>query len=221
MRTIRALTIATAVAIALPTAATAQHGRQFNDAWFWGLKGGGLTIADSSEKYKQTGMIGVDWLITRTHGGLYISGAQTFFSRRTLTFRDPAAPVDSGFRVIDLKNMRKLDVALMGFPGEHLRFHPYVGVGFSLNQVAEAQARGPFATSDQLDFAEQVIQDHRTSFSPLFIGGGQYRMTRFSVFGQATLSPAQKGFILYNGRPWNFGYELGLRYNFGTSIDRN
>jgi len=36
MRTIRALTIASAIAAVLPNAAAAQHGRQFKDAWFWG-----------------------------------------------------------------------------------------------------------------------------------------------------------------------------------------
>lgn len=218
---IRALTIAAALVEMLPTVVTAQSGRQFNDAWFWGIKGGGLTLADSGQAYKQSALVGVDWLITRTHGGLYVSGAQTFFSRQALALRDSSGGLDSGYRVIDLKNMRKLDVAIMGFPGEHLKFHPYVGIGFTLNEVADAQARGPFANADQSNFADRTILAHRASFSPLFIAGGQYRLTRFSVFGQATLSPSQKEFILYNGRPFNFGYEVGLRYNVGTSISRD
>ena len=218
---IRALTIAAALVEMLPTVATAQSGRQFNDAWFWGIKSGGLTLADSGQAYKQSALVGVDWLITRTHGGLYVSGAQTFFSRRALALRDSSGGLDSGYRVIDLKNMRKLDVAIMGFPGEYLTFHPYVGIGFTLNEVADAQARGPFANADQSNFADRTILARRASFSPLFIAGGQYRLTRFSVFGQATLSPSQKEFILYNGRPFNFGYEFGLRYNVGTSISRD
>jgi hypothetical protein len=221
MRSIRALMVAVAVVAAVPTLAAAQHGRQFNDAWFWGIKGGGLTLADSGQSYRQSPMAGVDWLITRTHGGLYISGAQSFFKQQTFTLRDPSAPLDSGFRVIDLQNMRKLDMAIMGFPGEHLRFHPYVGIGFTLAEVATATPRGPFSSQDQESYAAQVIQENKANFSPLFIGGGQYRLTRFSVFGQLTLSPAQKNFLLYNGRPWTFGYEFGLRYNFGSAIDRD
>jgi hypothetical protein len=221
MRTIRALTIATAIIAMLPTLAAAQAGRNFKDAWFWGIKAGGISLADSSTSYKQAPMAGVDWLITRTHGGLYISGAQSFFSRQAFTLRDPVAGTDSGVRVIDLKNMRKLDMAIMGFPGEHLRFHPYVGVGFSLNQVAEAEPQGPFGNTGQLTSAEQVIQDQKTAFSPLLIVGGQYRMTRFSVFGQATLSPVNTSFLLYNGKPYSIGYEFGLRYNVGSSISRD
>jgi hypothetical protein len=218
---IRALTVATAIVAALPAIATAQHGRQFKDAWFWGIKGGGITLADSGQAYKQAPMLGVDWMITRTHGGLYVSGAQSFFTQQTLVLRDAAAGVDSGFRVVDLKNMRKLDMAIMGFPGDGIRLHPYVGVGFTLSQVADVQPRGPFGNPDQITSTAQVIQAQRAAFSPLFIGGAQYRMTRFSVFGQLTLSPAQKEFILYNGRPWNFGYEVGLRYNVGSSISRD
>lgn len=221
MRTIRALMIATAIVGTLPTVVAAQSGRQFSDSWFWGIKAGGITMADSGGAYRQSPFAGIDWLITRNRGGLYVSGAETFFTRRALTLRDSAAGLDSGFRVIDLKNMRKLDVAIMGFPGDYVKFHPYVGGGFSFSEVVEAQARGPFSSTDQSDFADRVILAQRASFTPFFIAGAQYRLARASVFGQGTLSPAQQNFILYNGRPYNFSFEFGLRYNIGSSISRD
>jgi hypothetical protein len=220
MRTIRALTMAATVVVALPTIALAQHGRQFTDAWFWGVKAGGMTFADSGQSYKQAPMAGLEWLITRNKGGLYISAGQAFFTSKTLTLHDPNAPVDSGFREISLHNLRRLDFALMGFPGEHLRFHPYVGAGFSLGEVTNATPGGPFGNADQVNYAAQVIQDQKVAFAPLFIAGAQWRMKWFSIFGQGTMSPAQRDFILYNGRPFNFTYEFGLRYNMGSSIDR-
>jgi hypothetical protein len=220
MRTFRALTIATAVVVMLPSIAAAQAGRQFKDAWFWGVKAGGIGLADSTQSFKQAPMAGVDWLITRTHGGLYISGSQSFFTRQAVTLRDQTAGLDSGFRVIDLKNMRRLDVALMGFPGEHLRFHPYVGAGFTLAQVASAEPRGPFGNADQINEAATFVQDQRTAVAPMVIVGGQYRLTQFSVFGQLTASALNENFLLYNGKPFSFGYEIGLRYNVGSSIDR-
>lgn len=220
MRTIRALTIAAAVVVALPSVSAAQHGRQFKDAWFWGIKAGGLTFADSAQSYHQAPLAGVEWLITRTRGGLYISAGQAFFNTQTITLRDPAAPVDSGHREIRLKNMRKLDVALMGFPGQHIRFHPYVGAGFTMGQVSNAVASGPFSNTDQVSYAAAVIQEQKVGFSPILIGGAQWRMQMASVFGQMTMNTAHQGFILYNGRPFNFTYEFGLRYNVGSSIDR-
>jgi len=220
MRTIRALRVAAAIVVALPAIAAAQAGRQFRDSWFWGVKAGGLTFADSAQSYRQAPMAGIDWLITRTRGGLYISAGEAFLTSKTLTFRDPNAQADSGLRVINMKNVRKLDVALMGFPGEHLTFHPYVGAGFTLNEVTDAQPVGPFGNADQLAFAQQVIQDQKVAFSPFFVVGAQWRVHYMSIIGQASVNPAQKEFLLYNGRPFNFAYEIGLRYNVGSSIDR-
>ena len=96
MRILRALTIAASV-VALPSLATAQQGRPFKDAWFWGVKAGGLSVADTGGSYSFAPMIGVEWLITRTHGGLYISAGQAFFNQRRLPTRDPDAPADTGF----------------------------------------------------------------------------------------------------------------------------
>jgi hypothetical protein len=219
MRTIRALMAATAVVVALPTIAAAQQGRGFKDSWFWGLKAGGFTMADSGQKYIQAPTVGVDWMITRTHGGLYVSGSETFFSQHSFVPRDPVSP-DSGFRPVTLKNLRQLQMMVLGFPGDHLRLHPYVGAGFTLGEVASAEPDGPFSSTDQIAFAQQTIQDRKVAFSPMFMGGVQYRLHFASVFGQVALSPTNSSFILYNGRPWNIGYEFGLRYNFGTSIDR-
>jgi hypothetical protein len=221
MRTIRALTIAASVVVALPAIAGAQQGRQFKDAWFWGVKGGGFTLADSGTQYKQAPMAGVEWLITRTHGGLYLSAGQAFFTQQTFTLRDPTAPSDSGFRSINLKNMRKFDAAIMAFPGEHNRFHPYAGIGFTVGEISDAQGQAPFGNQNQLDFTNQVIQDSKVTFSPLLMVGGQWRLSSISVFGQATANPTQHSFLLYNGRSFNFTYEFGLRYNVGSSIDRN
>jgi hypothetical protein len=221
MRTIRALAIASAVVMALPTFVAAQSGRQFGDAWFWGIKAGGFTYADTAGRYKQAPAVGVDWLITRTHGGLYISASQAFLTSQAFTLRDPSAPVDSGLRTIDLKNLRRLDAALMGFPGEHLRLHPYAGIGISFFEIADATPEEPFATVDQFNFAEQQIQSAKAGVSLLAMAGVQYRLPSFSVFGQVTFNPAQSNFILYGGRPYDFGYELGLRYNVGSSIDKD
>lgn len=219
MRTMRALTIAAAIVAAVPTIATAQQGRPFKDSWFWGIKGGGVTVVDSGQTYKQAPFAGIEWLITRTHGGIYISGGEAFFTQQTFVLRDPAQP-DSGLRIVDLKNMRKLDVAIMGFPGEHLRFHPYAGIGFTLNQIVDAHARPPFGNVDQVTYATQTIQDQKAAFAPLLMVGGQYAFKKVSIFGQASTSLTQTQFLGYNGRSNSYSYEIGVRYNAGSSIDK-
>lgn len=220
MRTIRAMTLAAAVVAVLPSVVIAQKGRGFDDSWFWGLKGGVFSVVDSGQKYVVAPTVGLEWLITRTHGGLYISGSQTFFSQHSFVLRDPVSP-DSGNRPVSINNMRKLDIALMGFPGEHLLFHPYAGLGFSVAEVGSAQAEPPFFNGDQQTFADSTVDSRRVGFTPFLIVGGQWRKRVGSVFVQGTISPAQKSFVIYNGRPFNFGLEAGFRYNFGSAIDRS
>ena len=100
MRMIRTLTIAAAVIAAL-----ADHSPPRKAAVSSRTRGSGESRPAASPsptadgKYVQAPIVGVDWLITRTHGGLYISGSETFFSQHTFTLRDPAHG-DSGLRAI-------------------------------------------------------------------------------------------------------------------------
>ncbi|HEY9226241.1 MAG TPA: hypothetical protein VIP11_06325 [Gemmatimonadaceae bacterium] len=220
MRTIRALTIAAAVVAALPMLATAQGGRQFKDSWFWGVRAGGLTLADSGSNYVVAPAVGIDWMVTRKHGGVYLAASQSFFDQHSFMLRDPVT-IDSGFRAIRLKNMRRFDAALLGFPGDQINVHPYVGIGFSVEQIASAVAEGPFSNVDQFNYAALVIQDEKVSITPVFMGGVQWRLKPISVFAQLTAAASQRSFIAYNGKPWNVGLDLGVRYNTGTAISRD
>ena len=91
------------------------------------------------------------------------------------------------------------------------------------NQIASAAAQGAFLNSSRYQLALDSVQSKKTSFTPTLIGGVQLRMAPFSVFGQAVASPSQQNFFLYNsngGQAFNFSLEGGIRYNFGSSIDR-
>ena len=154
-------------------------------------KAAGFTLADSGTRLRP----GADRrrrLADHAHARrLYVSGGQAFFNQQTFTLRDPTAPVDSGFRVVDLKNLRKLDVALMGFPGEHLRFHPYVGAGFTLSQIGDRRSpRARSRPSSSSTYARRgdpgtsASRSRRCSSAVASIA-----CTRFSVFGQVTREP--------------------------------
>ena len=73
MRKLRALTIAAAVIATLPTLAAAQAGREFKDAWFWGVKVGGFTLADSGGRIVQA-PIGRRRLADHTHAWRRVHG---------------------------------------------------------------------------------------------------------------------------------------------------
>ena len=227
MRSMRAVGAALALLLLAPGLLAAQQGRQFRDAWFWGLKGGGVAFARPGDDptatagpYENAPFGGVDWLITRTRAGLYVSFGQAFFTDSAAIPGSSSLNGDD-IRVVDVKNMRRLDVAVVGFPGQWVRVHPYVGVGFTMNALASAEPRGPFDDETERVFAETLVQEGKTVFSPMFLGGVQYRFPMASVFGQVSVSPSQQGFLMYNNRPVNVGYEIGIRYNIGSSISRD
>jgi hypothetical protein len=92
-----------------------------------------------------------------------------------------------------------------------------------LNQIGSASAQGAFLNSSRYAIALDSVQSKKTSFTPMLVGGLQVRMAPFSVFGQAVASPAQQKFFLYNmngGQAFNLSLEGGIRYNFGSSIDK-
>ncbi len=227
MRTVRALatTLGLLGGALLPAIGAAQASRPFTDAWFWGVKAGGMAFGDyganaTSSTFKMAPVAGLDWMITRRHGGLYVSYEQAFFNSRQFVLTNTSS-ADTLPREIDLQDMRRLDVAAMIFPGDNARLRPYAGLGFSLKQIATATPQGTYTNQAQFDATQSFIQNYRTGFSPFFIGGAQYRTRQVSVFGQGTASPAQKNTFLYNGKPFHLGLELGVRYNIGSSIDRN
>jgi hypothetical protein len=221
MRFLRVLTAAIGLAALLPQTSAAQAGRQFKDAWFWGIKTGGLVYSSASTTNSAAPMLGAEWLITRSRGGLYVSFDQAFLSTTgSFLDRDP----DSTFtRSVSLKNMRRLAIAAMVFPMQSAKYHPYAGFGMSLSQIGGASFQTGFVNTVRYQIALDSVQSKKASFSPIIIAGLQARMTRFSVFGQAAVSPIQQNFFLYNsnsGSAFNASLETGIRYNFGSSIDR-
>lgn len=216
MRFLRALTVATGLALVLSQQSPAQGTRQFKDAWFWGLKLGGTSYSSATTSNGGAPLIGAEWLITRTNGGLYLSLDQAFI-KTTGSFRDRdslSVPYD---RTVGLNNLRRFTVAGMIFPAQTRNLHPYAGAGFVLNQVGGvALAGSPTAIS------QDSISAKKTAFSPTFIGGVQARFRPASVFVQGTASPAQHTFFYSNisTNQLAFSLEFGVRYNVGTSIDR-
>ena len=221
MRFLRVLTAAIGLAALLPRPSAAQAGKQFKDAWFWGVKGGGMLYSSASTENSAAPLVGAEWLVTRTRGGLYLSFDQAFLTTTgSFLDRDP----DSTFqRNVALKNLRRFSIAAMVFPMQSAKYHPYAGFGMVLNQIGAASAQGAFVNSGRYQIALDSVQSKKTSFTPMLVGGLQMRMAPFSVFGQAVASPAQQRFFLYNtngGTSFNLSLEGGIRYNIGSSIER-
>jgi hypothetical protein len=221
MRLLRVLTVAIGFAALLPQSSAAQDGRQFKDAWFWGLKAGALSYSSNSTDNGGAPLVGAEWLITRTRGGLYLSFDQAFLTT-TGGFRD-RDPDSSYIALTRLKNLRRYTLAAMGFPLQRRNLHPYGGLGLSLNHIGGAALQTGPANPARYAIALDSIQSKKAAISPIFIGGVQVRYRPMSGFVQVTASPMQQGFFLANpnsNKAFNFSLEFGARYNVGSSIER-
>lgn len=219
MRAIRTLAVAALVALDV-SAAAAQSTRHFKDSWFWGLKAGETFYQVQSHPNGLAPLGGIDWLITRTNGGLYVSFDHSFLTRDSVFVNDSISPLDTVPRTVNLSGLRRFTLAGMLFPMQSYRLHPYFGLGVALHHIAKATPRGPYRNGTQQQLVLATVQQFRSAASPVVIMGAQYRLLRFSVFGQATATPANENFFLFTGSNWRTTVEGGLRYNVGSSIDR-
>lgn len=196
----------------------AQAARPFENSWFWGVKAGTLRFA-TNEQSKTVGTIGADWVITRKSGGLYVSFDMANFST-TARYADSNA--GGGFRQVEVNDLRRIGVAGMFFPVKYGRVRPYAGIGFNLDLLGDASVviDSTDTTSDTPDktFLNNVTK-RRSQVALMFLGGAQADISRVAVFAQASVVP-DAGELLIGRNPM-VGIQVGVRYNVGTSIDRN
>jgi hypothetical protein len=213
MRTVRWLSLGVALATVLPLAASAQEGRHFKNAWFWGAKAGITSFSTDRVKNAVAPSLGVEWLITRSRGGLYASFDQAFFEEETVIYTQAYGP-----HTIQMTNMRRVTLAGLAFPFNIGTLRPYGGVGLALNFIQEVAPVDPITSQDQETIVARRAMDTKDRAAFIVLGGVQLQYMRFSAFGQAAIMPSQARFML-NSRPV-YHMEAGIRWNVGSSIDR-
>jgi hypothetical protein len=219
MRLLRVLVVA-AFAALLAQPSAAQEGRPFHDAWFWGVKGGIVSYSADGTDNNGAPVVGVDWLITRTRGGLYVSADQSFIH----TYGFYREPFVTGDPYVRLDNERRYSIVGMIFPMQSPSFHPYLGVGGSLHQVVSAQIDAGITLPALRQAAQDSLQANKVAISPMVVIGGQQRLLGFSVFAQGTGTWLPKGYYMRHESPKRgiaLSIEGGIRYNIGSSIDRD
>lgn len=209
MRWVLAGLLAAALA---PADASAQRMRDFEDSWFWGVKGGVSTFAPTFGESETSATYGAEWLITRRRGALYAAIDQADVSTQSFVF-DPS--FDGGFRPVGVDKLRRVSVAALAFPRAFGKFRPYGGLGLAVTVIGDAY---PLVAEEDEQVDELVydrIDDRSTQVGVLLMGGGQLQFRKLAVFAQASMVPSNDRFLL-NRRSLGF-FEGGLRYNFGSS----
>jgi hypothetical protein len=119
---------------------------------------------------------------------------------------------------MELKDIRRYNMAAMIFPDMGRWIRPYVGLGASLNFISRASSVDRFSNPSDQQIIDDEIADRRDRASFLLMGGVQTQYKRVAPFGQITMQPSQQRFLL-GERPL-FIFEGGVRINLGSSIER-
>lgn len=213
MQKLRAVVVALVATIVVSSSANAQM-RNFDNSWFWGFKSGINTFSVPGHGNTSTVDLGLDWLITRTKGGLYVSANQSVFER-DLEFLDPTSR--TGQRTIRVNDMRRISLAGVAFPRHFGAITPYAGLGFSIAVLGDARvfvdSANTFPTNSFLD----AVESERSRAAVMGLGGVQIQTKRAAIFAQETILPSNRTFLFSSVLSF---FEFGVRYNFGSSIDQ-
>jgi hypothetical protein len=214
MQKLRAVAVALVATIVVSASADAQGVRNFDNSWFWGFKSGVNTFSVPGHGNTSTVDLGIDWLITRTKGGLYVSGNQSIFER-DLEFGDPTST--TGQRTVRVNDMRRITFAAVAFPRHFGGITPYGGIGYMIAVLGDARVFVDSAnTFPNNSFLDEMDRE-RSRGAVIGLGGLQIRTKRAAIFAQETLVPSNDSFLFRSVLSF---FEFGVRWNFGSSIDR-
>ena len=213
MQKLRAVAVALVATIVVSSSASAQM-RNFDNSWFWGFKSGINTFSVPGHGNTSTVDLGIDWLITRTRGGLYVSANQSIFER-DLEFLDPTSL--TGQRTIRVHDMRRISLAGVAFPKHFGAITPYAGLGFTIAILGDARVFVDSAnTFPNNSFLDEVDKE-RSRSAVMGLAGVQIQTKRAAIFAQETMLPSNTSFLFRSVLSF---FEFGVRYNFGSSIDQ-
>jgi hypothetical protein len=213
MQKLRAVAVALVAAVVVSSSASAQA-RNFDNSWFWGFKTGINTFTVPGHGNTSTVDLGIDWLITRTKGGLYVSGNQSIFEK-DLEFGDPTS--STGQRTVRVNDLRRITLAAVAFPKHFGGITPYAGLGFTLAVLGDARIFVDSANTFPTNSFFDEVDRERSRSAAMGLAGVQIQTKRAAIFAQETILPSSSTFLFRSALSF---FEFGVRYNFGSSIDQ-
>lgn len=215
MRSIRtkslgfALAVATVAGAVIPSSAAAQQSEaRFVDSWFWGARGGTMSV-ETNVQDKWAPMAGLEWLITRQRVALHLAIGQSFFDDVSLAAFDTlGTPV-----LVNLRDYRYASASLYAFPVEWGGLRPYAGLGLALNIVRKAE-------HGMVDAPTAIAIDQaRSLITPILTAGAQLQFQRVALYGEASVLPVDRKDFLLNGSTGIYQFSAGLRFNLANAIE--
>jgi hypothetical protein len=214
MQKLRAVAVAMVATLVVSASASAQEMRNFDNSWFWGFKSGINTFSAPGHGNTSTVDLGVDWLITRTRGGLYVSANQSIFKRDADVFDQTSS---TNFRKVQVSDLRRISFAALAFPKHFGGITPYAGVGYTIAVLGDVKVYVDSTNTFPNNAFFDKVEAARSRGAVFGMGGVQIQTKRAAIFAQETMLPSNGQFLFPSVLSF---FEFGVRYNFGSSIDR-
>jgi hypothetical protein len=214
MQKLKAVAAVAIAAIVVSASANAQEQRNFDNSWFWGFKTGINSFSAPGHGNRSTVDLGIDWFITRSKGGLYVSGNQSIFQQDLEAF-DPTSNTNQ--RTIRVNDLRRISFAALAFPKHFGAITPYGGIGYMIAVLGDARVFVDSANTFPNNAFLDEMDRRRSRSSILGMAGVQIQTKRAAIFAQETMLPSNTDFMFTSVLSF---FEFGVRYNFGSSIDR-
>lgn len=188
------------------------------DQWYWGVNGGAMVFNGgfADEEMITAPMVGGEWFVTRDRFAVRLSIAQSFFDTQASVF-DPTAP--GAARPVDVKDWRRYAVEVYAMPRGDAFITPYGGAGLALNVLQNVTPVGNFVSQESLEQVFTDVDRFSTRASLIFAAGAQFNFGRSGLFVEANAMPTQHLFLL-NRSAYTIGLEAGIRYTWGSAIER-
>lgn len=188
------------------------------DNWYWGLSGGAMMFdaGFDTDETVTAPMVGGEWFVTRERFAVRLSFAQSFFETQSGVF-DPSVP--GAARPVDVQDWRRYAVEVYAMPRGDNFFTPYLGGGLALNVLPNVTPVGSFVSEEQLVSVFGDVDRFSTRASLIFAAGGQFTFGRTALFVEANAMPTQHLFLLDKSQ-YTLGLEAGIRYTWGSAIER-
>lgn len=197
--------------------AAAQKSSSIQDSWLWGAYGGYASIPTVIQTTNAP-TVGIEWVITRTRYALNVFADQSYFNAVSTV---PDFPTSAARRVA-IQDMRRVGFSGMIFTPELSLIKPYFGFGYSFNFIKQATPEGSFYASPAArDSVLKRVNNSLAEGKPFGEFGVMAVYHRFAPFAQYVVMPTKgKGTWFVNGEGFTNLWQAGLRYNFGSAIDK-
>lgn len=180
--------------------------------WYVGGQAGVTVFETPAQTRGGIFTAGGNLLVTAKRTGLLLSIEEGIKKNQVSAMADASAP--GGVRQVTFNDTRKYTVSLVAFPFRTIA-QPYIGVGVGWLQTVKEYPQGTFATPADQAAAQAAAESAGSLGFGTLLGGIQFRVSRFMLFGQYQLTSAAAGGKLFQGVTHTFAG--GLRISMGDA----